>query len=543
MELKKALRLFRHWLWLIVLGAVVLGGITFIFFSNKPTIYRSSASFLIDSAPTGQNDEYRKLITAQTQAQDYVKLMTKRPVMDEVIAQLDLGFGSEDLINKVTVSADRDSKLVDIRVVDTDPVRASYIANKIGDVFRVTNDARQDARFTDSIVSMDEILVELDGGLETTQTKISEFGAAETPQEEVDLSRLNRQLNELQDSYNRTFESRQNLIIERDRTRNNFVLVEEAVEGMKIGPRVTLNTILATVLGGMIAFAAIFSVDFLDDTVKSPDDVTAATGLSTLAAVAYIKGEKQSDRLITHHNPRAPISEAFRVLRTNISYSSIDTNLKRILVTSSSQGEGKSTTSANLAVVMAQTGKRVIIVDADMRRPSQHKMFNMSNNQGLTTALLDSVTPITHHLQPTQVAGLRIMTSGPLPPNPAELLNSQRMSQVLDALNEEADLVLIDTPPVLTVADTTILSPRVDGCLLVIEMGKTQMEAVVRAKETIEKTGSTLFGTIINRSRPGRAGYYHYYYDYRYYTYEYGNGNPGKRNGFFNWITNIGKRA
>src|SRR5690606_12110832 len=151
---------------------------------------------------------------------------------------------------------------------------------------------------------------------------------------------------------------------------------------------------------------------------------------------------------------------AYRMLRTNLEFTAVDGGLKSVLVTSSSPGEGKSTTTANLAVVLAQAGKRVILVDADLRRPIQHKIFDMSNNHGLTTALLDSQSPATHHLQPTAVANLQLMSSGPLPPNPADLLDSQRMLQLLEELQQLADVVLLDTPPVLMVADATILAPR-----------------------------------------------------------------------------------
>ncbi|MCA9976139.1 MAG: CpsD/CapB family tyrosine-protein kinase, partial [Anaerolineales bacterium] len=235
-------------------------------------------------------------------------------------------------------------------------------------------------------------------------------------------------------------------------------------------------------------------------------------------AIAFIKGDKPADRLITHFRPRDPISEAYRVLRTNLSFSAVDKELQDILITSSSPGEGKSTTVANLGTVMAQMGKRVIIVDADLRRPVQHKVFSVPNNQGLTTALLDQQTPVMEHVQSTKIPGLSILASGPIPPNPAELLNSHRMAHVMNELRLGADLIIFDTPPALTVADASILAPQVDGCILVVEVGKTRRDTFLQAVQRMQKTGANLFGTALNRLQPGRGGYY---YDYYYYYYHY----------------------
>jgi capsular exopolysaccharide synthesis family protein len=189
-----------------------------------------------------------------------------------------------------------------------------------------------------------------------------------------------------------------------------------------------------------------------------------------------------------------------------------------MVITSSSPGEGKSTISANLAVVMAQTGKQVIIVDSDLRRPTQHQVFSLPNNRGLTSALLDSTVAITDHLQQTKVAGLRVLTSGPIPPNPSELLNSQRMGSIIEVLREDADLVIFDTPPALTVADAIILAPQVNGCVLVVDAGQTRQHSVAQAAERLRNSGANILGAVINQLKAGASGYYYEDY-YRYYDH------------------------
>jgi capsular exopolysaccharide synthesis family protein len=330
--------------------------------------------------------------------------------------------------------------------------------------------------------------------------------------------------------------------LEMARQSNRLTLIEPArVPLNSFRPQVTNNTLLAVVVGVMLGLGIAFAIEYLDDTVKTPDQIANDTGLSTLAAIADIKAPTNAERLVAHYTPRAPVTEAYRVMRTNLSFSAIDQGLRTMLITSASPSEGKSTTAANLAVVMAQSGKRVILVDADLRRPSQHKVFEMANNQGLTTALLDSELPLTAHLQQTIAPGLRLLTSGPLPPNPAELLNSHRMSVVIEELKKESDVVIFDMPPALSVADAAILARQVDGCALVLEVGKTRRDAFLQAVETLNKAGAQIYGVVMNRLRRGRLGYYDYYYYYRYYSYEYGDRKPEPKKGLLGWLTGTNK--
>ena len=202
-------------------------------------------------------------------------------------------------------------------------------------------------------------------------------------------------------------------------------------------------------------------------------------------------------RLISVANPRSPVAEAYRQLRTNIQFSSLDRPLKTLLITSTNPEEGKSTTLANLAVSLAQAGHSVVLVDCDLRRPSLHELFGLRNGEGLTTCLLN---PKADHL-PLQESGvelLRLLTSGALPPNPSELLGSQRMGEVIQLLREQADYVLFDAPPIIAVTDAAVLATRVDGVLLVIRAGKTRREMAQKAKALLEKVNAHILGVVLN---------------------------------------------
>ncbi|MBI2910168.1 MAG: CpsD/CapB family tyrosine-protein kinase [Chloroflexi bacterium] len=250
----------------------------------------------------------------------------------------------------------------------------------------------------------------------------------------------------------------------------------------------------------------------LDDTIKTPEDVSENLALSTLGNIGRLRGRNPGDRLIAGHHPKSPLSEGYRTLRTNLQFSTVDKSLSSLLVTSPSPGEGKSVTAANLGVVMAQTGLSVVLVDSDLRRPTLHRVFELPNNVGLTTLLLRDDFSLEGHLQATKQGNLRLLTSGPLPPNPSELLSSKRMKGLLQHLREMAEVVILDSPPVLAVTDAAVLARQVDGVLLVLDSGRTRRDMAVRAADDLRKIGGQIFGVALNKMGAGGGYYYHYYY-------------------------------
>jgi protein-tyrosine kinase len=214
--------------------------------------------------------------------------------------------------------------------------------------------------------------------------------------------------------------------------------------------------------------------------------------------------------LITHLVPKSPVSEQFRTIRTNIDFSLADSELRTLVVTSSGPAEGKSTTTANLAVVMAQQGKKVLLVDADMRKPTVHYTFRLINTEGLSNLLTKQAT-IQEVVTKTDVENLYVITSGPLPPNPAELLGSRAMHDFVKEAKELFDVIIFDTPPVLAVTDAQILSSTSDGTVLVVSSGHTEKEAALQAKDLLMKSKARLLGAILNRQPTKEARHYYYY--------------------------------
>ncbi|MBM3459869.1 MAG: CpsD/CapB family tyrosine-protein kinase, partial [Armatimonadetes bacterium] len=277
-----------------------------------------------------------------------------------------------------------------------------------------------------------------------------------------------------------------------------------------------ISVMLALVLATLLTFAQ----EVLDDRINKPDDLERITQLPALAHVPTIPQDQP--RLLNALAPNSHVAEAYRGLRSSIYFAAIDSPVRRIMVTSASKGEGKSITSVNLATVMAMEGKRVILVDADLRKPSIHRLLEVPNDHGLSEVLAGLVD-IKDVIQETGIVNLRTVCAGPIPPNPAEALSSSAFDRVVDYLEEIADVVIYDTTPCTPVTDPLVIARQMDGVILVVYMGQTRKGSVKQALELLGRSRARLLGLVYNRARHPGNGYYGYGY-YGYYGYgTYGN--------------------
>ncbi|MBE9506745.1 MAG: polysaccharide biosynthesis tyrosine autokinase [Chloroflexi bacterium] len=483
-------------------------------------VYSASVTLLVHQAPTTGTSDYTAIRTSELLARTYSEILSGRPVLEAVIAQLGLGETPDELADKMEVELVRDTQLIRLSVEDTNSVLAKEIVNSTAEVFIAQNQALQEGRYADSLASMQEQMDELLALIEETQAALDDLGAPEDLPSQAESARLETILAGYRNTYATHLRSYEQMRLTAVQSVDNVIIIEEAqAPKIPVRPRTLTNTALAGVVGAMLAVGVGFLVEYLDDTIKTPDDVRRTLGLGTLGAIGQLK--KGEDELVLVDQPLSPVSEAFRVLRTNIRFASVDKPLRTILVTSPGPTEGKSTTVANLAVAMAQAGFKVAAVDGDLRRPRLHHIFNIHPREGLTGALLEGSTD--GRLQPVQVEGLAVLPAGELPPNPAEMLGSQRMRDLLSELAQHVDVVLIDSPPVLPVTDAAVLAQSVDGVLLVIDVGETRREVARRAAEGLTQVGANLIGVVLNRVPIRRGGYYYYYHDY------YGDGARKKR--------------
>ena len=306
----------------------------------------------------------------------------------------------------------------------------------------------------------------------------------------------------------------------------NVFLVDPAREPLyPVKPKKKLNLLLAAIVGLGMGLGVAFLMEYLDTSIHTVEEIEKQ-GFSVLAWVPRIQvagrgGEyfMMSERLTSHLEPRSPVSESYRTLRTNLQYARASQALRSLVITSPSPKEGKSTTVANLAIVMAQAGMQVLLVDSDLRRPVLHHLFGQDKEPGLTEVVLGRASP-EEVLRSTEVEGLTLLPCGTIPPNPAELLGSEGMHELVRQMGRRYDFVLLDAPPIIVVTDALLLSKEVDGTLLVVRAGQTDRNALLRARSLLDQVGVQAVGVVLN-DIDVTGGYGKYYYPYYYYYYYY----------------------
>ena len=529
LDLKVYTRLIWHWAWLIILCTVVAGGGAYVFSILSVSVYQSSTTLLIDQA-RNPNASYQDLLSSERIARTYAELMQRETTMIQVANEFGVDPAIlDDVITDISVTPLRDTQLIKVVVEGISPEYVAAVADMLPHVFINEMNDVQTQRFDESKRSLEEQLNTLNSQIELHQIEIDEIGQSRTADEEVRLGQLRNELAQYQNSYANVLRSYEELRLTEVQSTDSIVIVEPAkVPIAPIRPQVLLNTLIAIFIGAALALGTIFLIDYLDDRIRSPHDLHSVVNTPILGTVAkmYANNHRllgknkiaREEGLITSTQPRHPITEAYRSLRTNLQFSSIDESLSSLLVTSATPGEGKTTTAANIAVVLAQSDRSVLLIDADIRKPQQHKIFNFSKTPGLTDALVaGDEAPLEFFFRDTEIANLQILTAGKDAPNPAELLGSQRMQRLVSQLQTRFDVLVFDAPPLLAVTDAQILTKHVQGALLVINTEETPRAMVARAVEALERANVRLFGAVLNRMAYTARNYYYYYGAYSAY--------------------------
>jgi capsular exopolysaccharide synthesis family protein len=301
------------------------------------------------------------------------------------------------------------------------------------------------------------------------------------------------------------------------KTGNIKIMDQAEVPRNPVKPNGKRNMLLSLVLGLMLGVGGAFFLEYLDNTVKSPEDVKNYLHVPYLAPVPIIKDDQGTPDLVSHLHPKSTASEAFRGLRTNILFSSADHPPQVILVSSPGPGDGKTLSSINLAITMAQYGSKVLLLDGDLRRPRIHKVFGLSRDNGVSNVLAGSVDQNAAVIQSTDIPNLSVITSGPVPPNPSELLGSKRMTKFLDMLRERYDRIIIDCTPVTAVTDASVLASFVDGVVLILRANESTKEVARSALESLDRVQAKVLGVVLNAVDLSKESSYYYHYYYYYY--------------------------
>lgn len=527
MDLRHYAALLRHWLWLLVLGATLAGGVTYFVSRREPPVYDATATVLVNQAQSGVGQSYNDVLASLQLSKTYANLVKSRSILDA--AARTLGING---LQSGNVSADvvRDTQLIAIHARDNSPQQAGRIANEVAQQLRNQVAQVQGTQFdpvrTDIQYQIATVQASID---QTTQEIVALNGQTTTlaeDQRQGQLAAGNAKLSSLNSTMQGLQSQLRDLALSAAKSSNSVTLVESAIPpAAPVKPRPVLDAGLAAVLGFLVAAAIAAAVEYLDDTVKDAEDVTRAAGISTLGILPRFADQTRSKKepnlrnrpyLLTEVGNQNYTLEGYRVVRTNLQFAENGRRKQTLVVASARPREGKSTTAANLAMVVATGGQRVILVDADLRRPTIHQTFNVSNTVGLTTLFFAEAPTLASVMKPTLYANLRVIPSGPLPPNPADLLSSDRMAGIIQLLSENADVVLFDTPPILSVPDTATLAPRVDGVIYVVEAGHTRTALVRQATDSLRQASANVLGAIINKQERHRGHDYYSSYGYGY---------------------------
>jgi len=508
-------KLARRWWWVLLLCPVLAAGTAYALSAAQTPIYRSSVTLLIEQSDTAPGSSgYNDILASERRAQTYSKLVRSREVIAEVIRRLSLPVQPEELIRRTAAAPITNTQLITITVSDTSPTNAAIIANITGQVFIDQLRTQQIAVTGSSRDALQQNADAVKGQIDDTTNRIADLSKrpdANTAENQATLRSLQGLLSQYQTTYASLLEAQQRTAIQEAAVGTHVRVAEQAVPPKTFAtPRIKLNTAIAALLGLLVAIGLVALAGYLDDTMKSPDDVRRVVDHATLGSIPALRG---MDGLETLRHPHSATTEAYRGLRTSLQFSAVGREIRSLAITSAQQRDGKTTTVANLAVVLAQGGQRVILVDGDLRKPRDHTLFaGVTNRAGLSNLMLTADKP-DEYVQETQVATLRVLTAGPVPPNPPDLLNAPRMREILAQLEAESDLVLIDTPP-LIVSDPLIVAGLVDALLVVTVAGKTRNRDLTRTMRMLAETGTPVLGVIINRIDRKNPGYYDYASDY-----------------------------
>ncbi len=510
LDYRQYFSLLIHWGWLILLVTAFCAFASYMVSKNMRPFFRSSTTVLVNEAPATQTTDYSSVLMSKQLTSTYAQMMTKDPVLAEVIDTVGIGNSISDMKEWITVTAIRDTQLIQVSVETTDPDFSAMIANTLVEVFTQQIQEIQIERFAQSKAALELQLSDTDKQIAYYALKL------EKAKTEEERDSIEAKLAQYRSIYANLLLSYEQIRLSEAQSISSVVQIETATANPSpVRPNLYMNTLLAAVVGFLLATIAIILREALDDTIRTPQDITKRFKLPVLGVINH--HGPNGDLPITMTDPRSPTAEAYRTLRTNVSYTSIDHPLKVIMVTSSEPGEGKSKTISNLGVVLAQNGNSVILADCDMRHPRLHAYFKLNNRVGMSM-LFSRPELLKNVCQPTKTNGLSVITTGPLPPNPAELMGSKAMRSILAAIRQSVDVILIDTPPVLAVTDAAALASAVDGVLLVVLPGKTRFSAFQQTLDQLRQVNAHVLGVVLNNVVTKGKSYGYHYKEYRNYT-------------------------
>lgn len=526
MDLKEYIKPFLRWWWLILISVLIAASASFYASKKTSPLYRTKATLMVGNSIQNPDPSSSELYTGEQLASTYVQMALREPVLKATVDSLGWNIDWSQLTTKVNANVVPQTLLIEINAIDSNPLNAKALADTVAQQLINLSPSGTGKVSQEQASFIQTQLSDLEDKINSAKqdvTKLSgELDAANSAQDIQDLqnqiSILETKISSWQGTYANLLTSVQGGDV------NALKIVEQAgVPGSPFYPNTRMNVLIAAAIGFALAVGGIIVIEYLDDTLRATADTQSLVNLPTLAKIGQIDGEKDDSKLIALENPLSPDVEQFRMLRMNIQSISNWQSTKTIAFTSAEPSVGKSVTIANLAIVMAQFGNRVILVEADLRKPSIHKLFGVSSGSGLQDLLLKPDISIIDSLTATKIDNLKILLCGSGRISSVETLGSERMRKIVNELSSLADAVLFDCPPALMFSDTFLIGKLVNGVVIVSRAGRTRTEMLKRVVNDLRMAGINLMGVVIqHRETREMSGYRYYHY------YSESKSDPGK---------------
>ena len=528
--------IIRRWFWLILLAAIFTSGITYVLLRNQPPAYTAKARLIVGPGIDSPNPDLNDLRTGGQLMQTYAELATTRPVLESVIQELNLDLSPDDLKRKIKVKTDTETQILNIRVTDADPQLTADIANAVAESLVGMSPSgtdgpedqikqqiqKQAIKLEEDIRSSEALLAELEAKLQTTTIPAEERLILEQiAQERGRLTEARRTLATLYQTIQSSYT-------------NQVKIIERAVTAEPVDANLRLTVLLAGMFGLMLALGIAFLFEYLDDTVKTPEELAHVTGIPLLGTISKYKLQNGSgpQRFLAYVAPDSAAAAAYQTIGTKLLLSGYvakvygsdfqaeeppahdgdeqplaipETNKVPAVLVGDTDADGDAgEVASNLAIALAQSGHRVVLVDANLHNPTIGALFGIAGQYGLSNLLVDTKSPV-HPVPVDWMPGLSVLPAGPSLSNPFELLTSSRMVDIWYALKHQADIVIVAAAPLLSSADSLILASRVDGVVVTVKQGKISRTALKELIASLRTLNAYILGAVFDYNKASRT--------------------------------------
>lgn len=507
MDLKAYFSPLQKWWWMILAAGLIAASASFLITLGQPPIYQSRTTLIIGQSLTNPNPNSTQFFLEQQLASIYADLATRESVKRDTMTALGLTF-----LPEYTVRALPETQLIEVSVSDTDAARAQAVAAELANQLILRAPTNKEATDTQHQDFIDAQLTSLETNIQETQDEIDKLktqlgnlnSASDISRTQQEITSLDSKLTSLQDNYSSLLSSTQKGAL------NTITVVEAAEIPIKpIGPNRIMNILITALIGFGLATVSAYAIEWFDQVVHSSNEVGHILQVPQIVDIPKVP--KDTDALsFVNDQPFSPITDSFRSLRTNLEFLGLASTVKTLLISSPGDSEGKTTIAINLALSLAKTRKKVIVIDADFYKSELNEKFGLEAKKGLGDLLMDKRI-VKDYLIPLFKNQVYLLPSGTKPPNPSEQLGSQEMTRTLDLLKEVADVIIVDGPPFI-MSDSLTLAAKMDGVLIVVNLGKSRRDVLQKIKTNMGRAKANILGYVVNGVAPKPSYYYNHYY-------------------------------